>query len=252
MGTATAQDKAAARKAESILFIVTQRYANLDYLYMIKDVKQNYKNNIMSYILYPTEKTSDIVKYYKNKLNKDIIEFKANARNVNHFTDFKGKNVEDWLSAIINSDLIITDSFHCVIFSLMFNKPFVCLKSNRNTVRFTSLFSRLGINMPLIENVEEKENAVFDYDKELVNSKLKEIREFAIEKIEENLLKPKTDNEKNEKMDIYNKEFITPFIPWYQKNKIFYYIVIRRFVSPIKKMIKNIKTASNNYNGGNK
>ncbi len=208
-----------------------------DYIDIANTSKQNYKNKIMQYILYPTDEKQNIVDFCSKKRQKDVIKFEANSYNINRFSDFKNKNVEDWMSAIINSDLIITDSFHCVAFSLMFNKPFICVKNNNNAVRFLSLFKRLGIDILMVETADDIKNFECIYDTEIVNNNIENIKEYALEKIEENLLKPKTEKTENIQMSEYNKRFIYQNIPWYQKNKLFYYSLIRRFISPIKKSI---------------
>ena len=215
-----------------------------DYLELIKGVKEDYNNKIMQYVLYPTEKTNKIVKYFKEKNNKEIIKFDGND-NVKFFSRHKGKLVENWLSAIINSNLIITDSFHCVAFSLIFNKPFVCIKNTHATVRFTSLFKRLGINIPLIENIEDLERVSLDYDKKQVNDQLSNIREFALSKIEEALLKPKVlTNEQIEQEKVFqqlNIKFIKNSTPWYKKNKLFYLGIIVPFVIPFIRIKRDLK-----------
>ena len=217
-----------------------------DYIQLIKDVKENYNNKIMQYILYPTEDTNQIVEYFKQKTGKKIVKFDGNE-NVKHFSLHKGKKVKNWLSAIFNSDLIITDSFHCVAFSLIFNKPFVCIKNTHATVRFTSLFKRLGINIPMIENIKELNDATLMYDIEKVNTNLKDIRNFAILKIEENLIKPKNENNINIEMEKYNSEFIQKMTPWYKKNKLFYFLIIIPFVIPFIKVARNLKNKNAKY-----
>ncbi|MDD7560132.1 MAG: polysaccharide pyruvyl transferase family protein [Bacteroidales bacterium] len=49
-------------------------------------------------------------------------------------------SIEQWLSSIRNADLIITDSFHCAVFSSIYGKPFVCIENkNRGNSRFETL-----------------------------------------------------------------------------------------------------------------
>jgi len=38
--------------------------------------------------------------------------------------------VEEWLRRIINAKYVVTDSFHCAVFSVLFHKPFVILANN--------------------------------------------------------------------------------------------------------------------------
>lgn len=221
---------------DPVLFLDKQEYIDL-----AKNVKNDYDGKIMEYVLYPDEEKQGIVNYYKEKLNKKVVKFMANTQNVNKYTKCENKKVENWLSAIINSDLIITDSFHCVLYSLIFNKRFICIKNTHNTVRFISLFNCLDINIPMITNIKDIENFEFSYDYEAVNKKINNIRYYALEKISENLAKPKTEKKEQTKMEKYNELFLISQIPWYQKNRIFYYGFIKLFVSPIKRIIRFLR-----------
>jgi len=59
---------------------------------------------------------------------------------------FLFNRVEKWLSYLKNADLIVTDSFHCVVFSLIFRKKFVCLaNSNRGTTRLVNLLKMVNL-----------------------------------------------------------------------------------------------------------
>lgn len=211
-----------------------------DFINLTKKIKQDYSNSIMQYVLYPTNETNEIVNYYKEKLNTEVEKFDGNE-NVKYFSRYKNKSVENWLSAVINSKLIITDSFHCVAFCLIFNKNFVCIKNTHATVRFTSLFKRLGIQIPLIANVNELQNINLSYDKEIVNKNIENIRHYALEKIQEALEKPKKEIVNNAEMNLYNKCFIKKNEPWYKKNRLFYFLVIIPIVIPIKRVWANLK-----------
>lgn len=215
-----------------------------DYFELIKGVKEDYNNKIMQYILYPTIKTDSIVDFYRQKLEAKVVKFEGND-NVKYFSIHKGKKLENWLAAIINSKLIITDSFHCVAFALIFNKPFVCIKNTHATVRFTSLFKKLGIDIPLIENVENIEHLDLNYNKKQVNKELVNIRKFALCKIEAVLLKPKICStetlNKEINFQLINKIYLKHFDEWYKKNKTFYCLIIVPFVIPFRRLIRTFK-----------
>lgn len=212
-----------------------------NYVELTKDVQTDYSDKIMQYILYPTNKTDEVIDFYKKNLGADVEKFDGNE-NVKYFSRHNNKSVENWLAAIINSKLIITDSFHCVAFCLIFNRSFVCIKNTHATVRFTSLFKRLGINIPLIESVEDLDGLNLDYDKQQVNKSLQDIREFALNKIEKILLKPKqVPKNSDDTMKIFNKEFIKNSTAWYKKNKLFYFGIIVPFVVPVKRLLADIK-----------
>lgn len=55
-------------------------------------------------------------------------------------------SVEDWLSMIANSSMVITDSFHGTVFSILFHREFYSIVNTaRGGTRFASLLSPLGL-----------------------------------------------------------------------------------------------------------
>jgi len=74
-------------------------------------------------------------------------------------TDWKGGPIEryimppvqEWLSGFERADFVVTDSFHGMVFSIIFEKPFLAIaNSARGAARFQSLLSQLGLNNRLI------------------------------------------------------------------------------------------------------
>lgn len=58
---------------------------------------------------------------------------------------------EAWLAALYSSSYVVTDSFHCLSFALLFNKPFVALYNDlRGCERQLSLLKKLGLEDRLI------------------------------------------------------------------------------------------------------
>lgn len=55
-------------------------------------------------------------------------------------------SVEDWLSMIANSSMIVTDSFHGTVFSILFHREFYSIVNiARGGTRFASLLSPMGL-----------------------------------------------------------------------------------------------------------
>lgn len=205
------------------------------------DLKFN-KDTVMSYVLYPNEKTNEIKHHLLNSGDYDEISFDGNE-NVKFFGNEKADSVEDWLYSVINSKLIVTDSFHCVCFALIFNKPFICLRNSHATVRFTSLFKRLGIDRKLIESVDDLKEYDLNYDFETVNNSIKDIKEFALKNIIASMSKQKQDVqiEEEKKFSDSNKKYISDVDVWYKKNKLFYYAIIKGIVVPIRRLISDFR-----------
>ena len=85
--------------------------------------------------------------------------------------------VTQWLRAFMDSKMVITDSFHGCVFSIIFNIPFwVIRNSKRGNARFDSLLSLFDLKGRMID---EENVASVDYSSAIdwvsVNSKRKEL-----------------------------------------------------------------------------
>lgn len=99
--------------------------------------------------------------------------------------------VPDWLFKIRESRLVITDSFHCVCFAILFEKEFLYSVNNgRGVSRLVSLLGMLGLSDRICYNSSElskgyKNAKRIDYS--IVNSKLAKQRELSLEFISNSL-----------------------------------------------------------------
>ncbi|MCS3161253.1 polysaccharide pyruvyl transferase family protein [Bacteroides faecis] len=60
--------------------------------------------------------------------------------------------VTTWLRAFMDADMVIVDSFHGMVFSIIFNKPFwVIGNANRGMSRFTSLLKVFHLEDRLLD-----------------------------------------------------------------------------------------------------
>ena len=106
-------------------------------------------------------------------------------------TDRLPLTIPQWLRSIQEARCLITDSFHGCAFSIIFNKPFVCLGNEaRGASRFDSLFSTFGLQdrlliNPTAEQVAERMSAPIDWDK--VNSIRRSEKQRALQFLKENL-----------------------------------------------------------------
>lgn len=59
--------------------------------------------------------------------------------------------VAQWLRYLRDCDAVVTDSFHGCVFSIIYNKPFVCLgNEGRGSARFDTLFQVFGLEDRLV------------------------------------------------------------------------------------------------------
>ena len=88
--------------------------------------------------------------------------------------------VEEWLYAIASAKIVITDSFHATVFSILFGRPFYVYISEPSKVfRIANLLDVLGIERRVVSDVDEAIAApAIHY--EAVNKRLSAYREKSL------------------------------------------------------------------------
>lgn len=89
--------------------------------------------------------------------------------------------VEYWLQSIRDSAVVITDSFHGVVFSIIYNTPFVVLESGTGgSDRLVTLLQKLGLEHRIVqsENVQEflRSGNIEQEDWSVVNERVEDMR----------------------------------------------------------------------------
>ena len=126
-----------------------------DYLKVLDD-KVSRKEKILSY--YFLDETVDKIAFM-NSISKHLglkshrINTKtedANAR----LKDRIAPSIEKWLGGFAKSEFVIVDSFHAMVFAILFNVPFIVVaNAARGLARFTSLLDLLGLSDRLVTDV---------------------------------------------------------------------------------------------------
>lgn len=87
--------------------------------------------------------------------------------------------VEVWLRAFMDAELVVTDSYHGCVFSILFNKPFIAVGNvERGQARFDSLFRMFCLHHRLVDVSDlsyEPLSRSVDWDE--VNGRLHEYRQ---------------------------------------------------------------------------
>ena len=132
-----------------------------DYIRLIEAEKEpKAKGNLFNYILDPdAEKTAFINNVAKEKgllsfqvLPKCQQETRTKEDIKNRIDDCVFPGVTTWLRAFMDAEMTIVDSFHGVVFSIIFNKPFwVIGNANRGMSRFTSLLKVFHLEDRLLD-----------------------------------------------------------------------------------------------------
>lgn len=152
---------------------------------------------ICTYILAELDKeNADIVSYIKAKLGRDIL----NVRNPDtciYLHKAKNKIVTPykWLYAIKNSEFVICSSFHAVVFSLIFHKPFVALvppdcKNKGGNMRINTLLENVGLLnriIPHFDTEQINQTIITPINWNEIDRRIKGLREPSINFLKSNL-----------------------------------------------------------------
>lgn len=161
-----------------------------DYKSLIDKYKKNTTNGgLYWYLLDKSESKINIVQRVSEELN--LISFNSQAEaSLKEWVNFRNRNIEcytmphvdEWLSGFERAEFVVTDSFHGMVFSILFEKPFLVIANEkRGLSRFTSLMNLIGISQNIFYQNCNLEKWINDYrsnpiDYSSVNSKLLELR----------------------------------------------------------------------------
>lgn len=153
-----------------------------DYENIITEEKDNIEEPYLAYYLLNTDK-------FRTELISNTLKFSNLKKTINIYTNerfsfrkpsfpiskFKFKSFSSWLKILKNAKFIVTDSFHGLAFSIIFNKQFICIANKaRGASRMKSILSLMGLEHRLIFEGQDTYdlNNMNKVDYEIVNKKL--------------------------------------------------------------------------------
>lgn len=185
-------EKLAYQTADPTLLIDSMSYDKI-----IDERETNVKHYICTYILAELDKeNAEIIKTIKKLLGLDIINLR-NPDTCIWLSQVQNTIVTpyQWLYYIKNSDFVICSSFHAVVFSLIFHKPFISLvpprdKNRGGNMRINTLLEDMGLLNRIIEHFDFK--SIQDILKESINWKnvddrINQMRKLSIKFLVNNL-----------------------------------------------------------------
>lgn len=137
---------------------------------MLEQMTETYKTEekyiaVFVFGIYKNEKWyKDIIKNIQDKLKIPVKEF-------------SGSTVEEWLAYIKNAQFVAAGSYHAIVFSIIFNVPFVQIKTDLLAQsRFETLFNIFNIEDNTINRYDlnyDYNNILINRDWDNINSKIK-------------------------------------------------------------------------------
>jgi hypothetical protein len=153
-----------------------------DYTSLLKNTTTpENKGKILNYILdespYKETLSNSIAK------KRGLTSFRINPNATNPHLPLEERiqpSVEQWLRGFNDAELVITDSFHACVFSILFKKQFVVFgNKKRGMSRFTSLLKLFNLEDRMIESIEQFEKLqTIDYNS--VHIKLEQLRQDSL------------------------------------------------------------------------
>lgn len=109
------------------------------------------KKYVLAYILDPTEEKQRLLEETARRMDADLLVIpnavvRSDMRAAWHLPLLENIDMEDWLYYFSHAEMVITDSFHGICFSIIFEKPFIAIGNKRRGLeRFHSLLNNFGL-----------------------------------------------------------------------------------------------------------
>ncbi len=99
--------------------------------------------------------------------------------------------MEQWLSCFVDSEFVVTDSFHGCVLSILLHKPFIALGNvSRGMSRIQSLLEDFGLEDRLVQGIDPDDDGEYylsPMDWESIDARLEELRKVSLDFLREAL-----------------------------------------------------------------
>lgn len=149
---------------------------------------------LMTYVLDVNQDKEQIVRSVSDKLHLPEVTIRENKQTWKLFGDNSSlvvKPIESWLRGIRDAEFVVTDSFHGVAFSIIFNRQFIAIgNKKRGLARFQSLLRQFDLLDRLIDEDTDIDSYLenlkeIDYSK--VNQRKEQLQEKSLLFLKEHL-----------------------------------------------------------------
>lgn len=159
-----------------------------DYIRLIEIEKVPiYENRLMTYLLDPSHEKEMIIQKVSRRIRQNLIVVMPDKL----FSKVGLKEIEkcvfppvtNWLRGFMDAEYVVTDSFHGMIFSVIFNKPFIVIANkDRGLDRFTSFLRKFNLEKRLIYSLNDLTDELIDtiIDYRCVNQMIENEKDRAV------------------------------------------------------------------------
>lgn len=150
------------------------------------------KGKILTYILDQSAHKKSVVEFIKSVSSKEIhdVSVRAYDKETPLFERIV-PSLESWLVGFVDADMVVTDSFHGCVLSILMHKPFIVVENaSRGISRIKSLLDLFGLDQRLVQGVDPDDDWAFflsepDWDsvEAVLNEKRAESKAFLVENL---------------------------------------------------------------------
>jgi hypothetical protein len=139
----------------------TMLLSKQDYERLIHELKPSpSKGDLFAYILDASAMKTDLVQ--RVAADRNLSPFEVQNPNLTNrrvsYEERIQRPVEEWLRAFYDAKMVVTDSFHGCVFSIIFGKPFIAIGNrSRGLSRFNSLLKMFHLEDHLLGGMEDYE-----------------------------------------------------------------------------------------------
>ncbi|MDD2371387.1 MAG: polysaccharide pyruvyl transferase family protein [Firmicutes bacterium] len=147
-----------------------------DYLKMIKNSqghdKKKYKNYMLVYAVDQDTFLNYTVTKLAERLGLKVISIGGFSKKCKCDKFDRTASPGDFIKLINEAEFVVTSSFHCVAFSLIFNKKFAVVLPKKNPTRIENIVKVCGLSNRIVQDDKTLNDVVNDINYVLPNEKL--------------------------------------------------------------------------------
>jgi polysaccharide pyruvyl transferase WcaK-like protein len=148
----------------------------------------NEKGYIYVNILDKTKGFDEYISALSERMNKKVLFYSnSNILDGDRVEDVYGDGPLEFIERIRSADCVVTNSFHSVIFSILFHKKFAVLVRADQSLKLRDLLSELGLEDRIVKGNPKGFDIDSEIDWETVDEKLEALRKGSNEFLEKAL-----------------------------------------------------------------
>lgn len=141
--------------------------------------EQLHEKYLLLYSRRYNKKMEDYADALAKKNGWKVVEISIRATNADKHIMRYDAGVEEFLSLVKHCECMVTNSFHGIIFSTLFRRPFYCFSREQGDKKIGELLTLFGLTNRMLVNGLEQIPDTVDYDE--VHRRICEMRSFSFE-----------------------------------------------------------------------